>query len=187
MRLIIWLLLSMTTIFPSIRSYSQKCDTIIWKGFHQLKWKNFKGKPDNKSAASALTAASLYFFFTEKNEAVDFKFIASFSTCHSWVKKDATKDLLKHEQTHFDIAEYHRRLMAKEMLSLGFSKKIDPNKLNPIAVRYNRLFKEMEDQYDKETNHSIIAKKQKSWSKKIKRKVKNLNEYHPIKYHIDFH
>ena len=187
MRLIIGLLLSLITILPAKRGYTQKCDSIIWHGFNQLKWKNFKGQPDKKSAASALTESRLYFFFTEKNEAVDFKFLASFSTCHSWVKKESTKALLKHEQTHFDIAEYYRRLMAKEMLSLGFSKKIDPNKLNPIAVRYNRLFKEMEDQYDKETNHSIIAKKQKNWSKKIKRKVKDLNEYHPIKYHIDFH
>ena len=187
MRLIIGLLLSMITIFSTIPGNSQKCDSILWKGFRQLKWKNFKGKPDNKSAASALTEAHLYFFFIEKNESVDFKFIASFSTCHSWVKKNATKDLLKHEQTHFDIAEYHRRLMAKEMLELHFSKKMDLHKLNLITILYNRLFKEMEDQYDKETNHSIIAKKQKNWSKKIKRKVKDLNEYHPIKYHIDFH
>lgn len=64
---------------------------------------------------------------------------------------------------------------------------MDPNKLTPNAIRYNWLHQEMEEHYDKKTNHSIIGKKQKRWSRKIKRLVKDLHEYHSIEYPLEIH
>lgn len=164
------------SFFISFCSYSQRCDTILWTGYNKLKWKDFKGYPDQRSPASALSESTINYHFSITSHLINFKFSCSFSTCASWIKT-ASYILLEHEQVHFDLAEYHKRLMAKEMVSQKFTSDHLAEKVDAIANRIDSLRTEADILYDTETNYSRNEYKQKEWLLKIRKMLKALDEF----------
>jgi hypothetical protein len=158
-------------------SYSQRCDSILWTGYNTLKWKHFKGYPDRNSQASALSESSINYRFSVTSNLINFKFSCSFSTCASWMKSAASYSLLEHEQIHFDLAEYHKRLMAKEVVSQKFTSHDLTEKIQAIAKRIDALRIEADLLYDTETNYSRNDEKQREWLRKIRKMIKTLDEY----------
>lgn len=168
--------------FLSFYSYGQHCDSILWAGHNTLKWKHFKGYPDRNSLASALTESSINYRFTTTSNIISFKFYCSFSTCASWLKAASSYTLLEHEQVHFDLAEYHRRLMVKEVVSQKFTVNDIGQRVDTIARRINALRIELDALYDVETNFSRNGEKQKDWQKKIRKMMKALDDYDKLSY-----
>jgi hypothetical protein len=158
-------------------AYSQRCDSILWMGYNTLKWEHFKGYPDHKSQASALSESSINYQFSITSNLVNFKFSCSFFTCASWIKGATSYSLLEHEQVHFDLAEYHKRLMAKEVVSQHFTSNNFKEKVHAIATRIDALRTEADSLYDRETNYSLNGYKQKEWLRKIRKMVKTLDEF----------
>jgi hypothetical protein len=163
--------------FICLCSYSQRCDSILWTGYNTLKWKHFKGYPDRRSQASALSESSINYRFSIASNLINFKFSCSFSTCASWIKTAASYSLLEHEQVHFDLAEYHKRLMAKEVLNQKFTSRDLGEKMDAIAKRIDSLRIEADILYDTETNYSRNEYKQREWLRKIRKMMKTLDEY----------
>ncbi|MES2333021.1 MAG: hypothetical protein V4539_25655 [Bacteroidota bacterium] len=170
------------SLFISFYSYSQRCDSILWSGYNTLQWKHFKGYPDRNSSASALSEASINYHFSRTSNLINFKFFCSFSTCGSWIKAATSYSLLEHEQAHFDLAEYYKRLMVKEVISQKFTSANILEKVQAIATRINSLRIEADELYDIETNYSRNDEKQKEWMKKIRKMVKGLDEYDKSSY-----
>ena len=157
--------------------YSQHCDSIQWSGRHELKWKYFKGKPDRKSNANALSEPHIYYEYFIAGHSAKFRFSCSFSTCHSWVKRTRTKNLLRHEQTHFDIAEYHKRLLVKEILTQRFTLNDVFARVKSFGDQIDQLRRKADEMYDLDTNHSINEQKQKEWTKKIHKLIRKLTDF----------
>ncbi len=160
----------------AVVAVAQPCDSIRWAD-HSLKWKYFKAKPDAKSNMSALTESHIYYEIALLNKLAKFTISCSMLTCKSWVKKERNKALLQHEQTHFDIAEYHKRLMVKEVLAQKFNTGDVFDKVKQIGNNILQQRKAMEDLYDLETYHSTIEKKQKSWNRKLQKLLKKTNDF----------
>jgi hypothetical protein len=147
-----------------LHAAGQSCNKILWSKHRHLKWRHFRGRPDKRSPASALTASAIEQKYTQAGDQVTFHFASSFSPCGSWVKtKDA--NLLRHERTHFDLTEYYKRLMAKEILDQRFTERNLRDRTNSINEKINRLRVEENELYDKETDHSINQAKQQAWRK----------------------
>ncbi len=171
-------------IILSFSVYSQHCDSIEWLGRHTLKWKYFKGKPDRKSNANALSEPHIYSEYIITNHSAKFRFSCSFSTCHSWVKRNRTKNLLIHEQTHFDIAEYHKRLLVKEILTQKFTHNDIFTRVKSFGDQIDQLRRKADELHDLETNYSINEQKQKEWTKKIHKLIRKLRDFDKPEYVI---
>lgn len=164
-------------LFLPILSFCQHCDSIPWLKHHNLKWKYFKAKPDPKNNAAALTSASIYYEVSMIERFAKFTVSCSFYPCKSWVRHGSTDRLLEHEQTHFDIAEYHKRLIMKEVMNRKFTVANVFAGVQEMGAIITGLRKEMDELYDLDTSHSINEKKQKEWTRKVDRLLKNVSDY----------
>ena len=74
--------------------------------------------------------------------------------------------VLIHERYHFNITEYHTRLLRKEIVKLG-KDKINNKTLNALFIKYYSKNKLMQIAYDSITDHNLITEKQRYWEMKI--------------------
>lgn len=157
-----------------------------WDSKRPLTWDDFQGNPDESSEHDAETESTLR---SQWNGIVveggikvtEVKATAFFSPDESWVKDGKkTKELLNHEQGHFDIAQIFA--LKKQLAMNTLIGQIFPNeaavKAAIIAVCDNidAEWNAFDDLYDDETDHSKDADKQKEWDKKIKKMLKDLKK-----------
>lgn len=72
------------------------------------------------------------------------------------------KQLLIHEQLHFNITEYHARLFRKEAIGIG-KEKLTNEDLQRLGKKYLEAINSMQDKYDKESKHNTEQHKQRYW------------------------
>jgi hypothetical protein len=150
-------------------------ELIDWKVSRQLTWSDYKGKPDPDSDAAASTTTYLGIEYKMDEKGFGWMIRCRFSITRSW-GRNKTDNILKHEQGHFDIAEIFARKLNKEMSEYVFNKRTYQKDLKKIYEDVSEEKAEWQDEYDKETNHSINKEKQAEWLKKIE---KLLKEYEP--------
>ncbi len=137
-----------------------------------LKWEYYTEKPDSNSNYWANTLWNVY--YTYNIVAVHFDTAKiNLQTWHvlksdSWVLKDKeTDELLNHEQGHFNTAmiceaEFKKAIDTTTLLITNYSQKID-SVFNAVL----NGIKELNVEYDKETNHMLNKEEQQKWDKKI--------------------
>jgi hypothetical protein len=157
----------------SISSFSQ----INWTD-GDLKWTDFSGPIPSSSKFDALTHSSISLDFEGQNISLNFTIKSQFTPSKSWKRAGVDTYILKHEQGHFDITEYHARLLRKNLKSYKYKS------FASISIDIQRMFDEASDaanemqvRYDEETNHSINRKKQSKWNKKIKNLLSKTSGY----------
>jgi hypothetical protein len=168
-------------------AFSQKKDeTIKWRSIDQLTWGDFKARAKRSSSYSALTASGISPSMQYENGKLEIEVLSYFIPKDSWVKKDKKKDgLLIHEQGHFNITEIYRRKFIQELQKANFTEKNIQKLFNKTFDKvYARLTK-YQGAYDKETNHSMNAEKQKIWDNKIAEELNSLKKYAIIKVIIE--
>jgi hypothetical protein len=155
-------------------------DTIIlWNPLVKLKWKDFQGEVDKNSEYKAMTYVTVEINPIKlTNDTIICDITCWFEKKMSWSKDKQSVALLKHEQLHFDIAELSIRKLRKKFLAYKYLFK---DSINPMIDGYvNEAILEkrkLNFLYDSETNHSIIADKQKEWELKIAAELKSLDKY----------
>ena len=107
--------------------------------------------------------------------------------CAADLMQAGSDDLLKHEQTHFDLTDAMAQKAQADLRSLVDSfptevdacgqkaaeakaKKVLASELKKMKKNYaanNKLRKKKQAQYDKETKHGTVEKKQTAWEEKI--------------------
>jgi len=105
----------------------------------------------------------------------------------SWVRQSqATPDLLKHEQGHFDLAELLRLKITERIQSMFVEKKFLTRGQNQeqqkqfaredsglmIAKeveKWEKYLFEKQEEYDKQTNYGLIIKKQQEYDDMFKK------------------
>ncbi|MBK8300968.1 MAG: DUF922 domain-containing protein [Chitinophagaceae bacterium] len=154
-------------LFPSVLfSQSSNEEVLEWDPSRKLSWADYKARPNPDSDAAASTTTYLGINYNITSRSFSYKIYSRFSKTRSW-GLHKTAYILSHEQGHFDIAEIFARKLHKKMSEYEFNKKTYNKDLEKI---YRDVTKEKEDtqnQYDKETNHSINKTEQSLWLKKI--------------------
>lgn len=159
-------------------SVSVNENNIVWHITRKLAWKDFKGLPPSVSETSASASTNCGFDVSAQSDG-NMKLIAvsiknMFYGDKSWVrpdKSDLTK-LLEHEQAHFDLCEVYARKLRKRIADSNYQINID----KAISEVFD-AFKQRQQLYDKETNHSRNKEKQAEWIKMIAVELQELDDY----------
>jgi len=143
---------------------------IAWTAGRRLTWKDFQGDPPTEGSEGAKTAYTLYSAWKCRGSAFEFRVIAGFQPRQSWVKAVVLDDttqrrtVLSHEQTHFDLAEVHARIMRRAFRDLARPCSQTDAQLSALAQRLAQDEKAEQRRYDAETNHGLRASQQAAWS-----------------------
>lgn len=168
-------LLALLLIFSSFTSPVN--DSLIpWKKDRKLTWTDFKGAPDKNSSNAALTSSGISFNWTSENGKFTYSITCTFDKTKSWgrVKND---HILAHEQRHFDITEIHARKLNKALSAYKYNEKTANKDVNNIYTKVIQELYNMQTQYDRETDHSRNATKQKEWEAQIDKELNALDGY----------
>ena len=79
----------------------------------------------------------------------------------------ATPEMLKHEQLHFDITAIAARKLVTTIMNTALTADGFANELEALQKQIEKDRTAMQQQYDKETNHSRNREKQKEWEAKV--------------------
>ena len=151
-------------------------DALTWSASRKLAWSDYKASPNPKSDAAATTSTSLSIDYHISASQFSYTIKSWFSRSRSW-GRHKTDYILSHEQGHFDIAEIYARKLHQRMSTYQFNKNNYQKELNRI---YNEVADEkaaVQQQYDRETRHSIDEVRQAEWLKKISRMLEELKDY----------
>ena len=158
-------------------SFTKDGDTILWNETTKLVWVDFKGAPNNSSSYKAFTESEIKTEIAAKKNEATISIKVFFDKNKSWVKETSNAELLKHEQTHFDITELWARKFRQKLKGKTFSFKSFQSELNTIQTAIYKESKEMQVLYDKETEHSVNAANQQKWNKKTAEDLKKINAF----------
>lgn len=154
----------------AIKAQDKIPDKIITGG--KLEWSDYTGEIDKNSIYWATT----HWFVHYKYEIIQFHGdtvkidlqVWPALQGNSWVLPDKkTTELLQHEQGHFDFARLLSFEFKKEAGSTVLLINNCDRKLDSIFNAALSNIKQMEIQYDDETNHMRNRTEQKKWNKKI--------------------
>lgn len=144
------------------------------QGYRQLNISDFKALPNLNRAFSAYIIWEVHYKYRifHPSKKLDLNVELHFLSDKSWFLTDRLSEkhishLLNHEQMHFAIGEMMKRDVQKTLLEFKYS--------NNFRVEIDSLFKltnvkyrELDQLYDRETNHSRDTVSQKRWDAYIK-------------------
>ena len=151
-------------------------ELIHWSVDRKLTWADYKGRAKTDSDVAASTATYLGIEYSFNNKGFGYKITCSFSKNKSW-GLHKTDYILAHEQGHFDIAEIFARKLNKQMNAYRFDKDNFKEDLKKIYTSITTEKETMQNEYDRETNHSILKEKQMEWLKKINGLLREYLDY----------
>ena len=156
--------------------------TIEWNEALKLDWSYFKGAPDLDTDAAAITASGITFGYSVKktdDKVTGFKtnVKAHFYPDKSWYKPEKVNDtILMHERLHFDITEWHTRLLRQKIAALKPSQNVS-SELEKLYTTMSQTLRETQNAYDAESDHSRNIEQQLLWQKKVAAELKTLEAF----------
>lgn len=133
---------------------------------------DFQGEPDKSSPGAAATMSGIgmkYQSSTLHNKTtVDVTISVYFDKTRSWMKdigKNVT--ILLHEQRHFDITAIKACELKQLIEAASFTPGNYKTELSKLLNRMQQEGTEIQNEYDRETEHGTIIDKQEAWNKKI--------------------
>jgi hypothetical protein len=164
-------------IIPIVAFAQSKDEELLdWSASRKLTWNDYKASPEPGSDAAASTTSYLAIEYNITSNSFGYKIQSRFSKTRSW-GLHKTNYILSHEQGHFDIAEIFARKLNKEMSEYRFNKRTYQQDLKKIYQDILDEKEKMQNDYDKETNHSIKKEKQAEWLKKIAKMLEENADY----------
>jgi predicted secreted Zn-dependent protease len=154
----------------------QTHELIAWHASRKLTWADFKGTPDAHSTNAALTSSNIHVDFGYNEEGFQYTIQCNFDKHRSWVRI-RNSDVLVHEQGHFDIAELYARKLNKALKAYRFNAKTAAHDLNQLYEGLMKEHRQLQTQYDQETDHSRNKPRQEEWLKKIAADLKSLEGF----------
>ncbi len=142
-------------------------EKIPWNEDRKLVWADFKGVPNGPSdyIASTNSGISFSYSYRERNGVGEIKFtvLSNFYPNLSWYRPSKVSDyVLAHEQMHFDISELHARKLRQRLDVIPH----DRDFKSGAETVYNQIEadrREMQFQYDVETDHSNSREEDFHW------------------------
>jgi hypothetical protein len=151
-------------------------EVIVWNEYRPLTWDDFRGKRSEDAAGDAGTVVQIKAKPYMVKDQVKYDVSAVFVVNKSWTEAQ-TNELLAHEQLHFDIAELYARKIRKVIAALSENGEDEVKIYNRAIQKLLRESNEVDIQYDLETLHGAMLKRQAEWSKQIKSELKSLEQF----------
>ena len=147
-------------------------DTLFYNTGRKLVWPDFKGRPDNKSIAAAVTSSGFGYtcMMKAKNRvmSINISVYCFYDKVQSWVKSGMASDYaLLHEQHHFDIAYIATCLFINRLKTTTFKMENYAGKLNKIYDECYDEMEKMQNDYDCQTKNGQLKNIQREWNNKI--------------------
>lgn len=141
-------------------------EMIPWRNQRKLSWEDFLSSPQKQGEAVASTSTSLGISYQVKNGELTYTITCNFSKKKSWglLKTDY---ILAHEQAHFDITELHARKLYEALYNYEFNPDTFKKDIASIYEKIVAQKEEMQQAYDRETDHSRRKITQNNWLEKI--------------------
>ncbi|MDB5226822.1 MAG: hypothetical protein JWN78_1015 [Bacteroidota bacterium] len=150
---------------------------MTWSPNRKLTWSDFQGKYIPNTSEAALTASSVEYSFSSRGSEFSWNVTAKYFPKLSWSRKsDQSSYILQHEQLHFDITELYARIFRKQLTENIKSVK-DLSKIKGMGKQILSEWDKEEDQYDRESEHSINEIKQKEWILNIHQRLDKLKDF----------
>lgn len=173
---------------------------ISWSKDCFLNWSNFQAESNPAAIEDAHSTIKYHITWTVNSDSVgnqirffieNVDLTAEFHPLLSWVRQpQATPQLLKHEQGHFDLAELLRPKITEQIQNVFAEKKFPTRGQNQeqqkqfaredsglmIAKeveKWEKYLFEKQEEYDKQTNYGQIIEKQEEYDDTFK-KLRNL-------------
>ena len=168
--------LFLTALLCTFHSVDQDNGFIQWSQARRLNWIDFQASPPKNATNAALTSSSILMKFRSNGEILIYQISCNFEPASSWgrVKNDL---ILSHEQGHFDIAEIHARKLNQALKAYHMKFTTLSKDVNAIYQHVMDDLKQMQDQYDEQTDHSRNMAQQKIWLIKIEDYLTGLKPY----------
>jgi hypothetical protein len=163
-------LFSFTTINPESK------DVIVWNEYRLLTWDDFQGKRTEDAAGDAGTVVQIKAKPYMVKDEVRYDVSAVFIKNKSWADAHS-KELLAHEQLHFDIAELYARKIRKLVAEYSKAGEDDVKMYNRAIQKLLHESNEVDIQYDLETLHGAMVSKQAEWRSSVKEQLAALAQY----------
>jgi hypothetical protein len=170
------LLISFILAIPVVQAQDPGEDLLTWNAARKLTWSDYKANPNPNNDASATTRTYLAIDYHISTDNFSYTIRSAFSRSYSW-GRDKTEYILSHEQGHFDLAEVYARKLHQRMSAYRFDKRTFQKDLKKIYDEVAAEKAAIQEQYDRETRHSIDQEKQAEWLKKIARMLEELKAY----------
>ena len=100
-----------------------------------------------------------------------------FLPCRSWFKVQNGYEILKHEQLHFDISEYYRRLLIKKLMEVKASPDVLPSVVRALLRNIIDEKKQFELDYDSQTRFGALKEVQSAWQQKVDDLLQTSEQY----------
>ncbi len=151
---------------------------LIWNINRKISWEDFSIdlEKDFDSKLHAGVGSTILIRPKGVKRCGDLNFIPIFDKKKSWVAFKS-KNLLKHEQLHFDITELYARKLRKYFAEEANYNITDSLLCQDIIYSFIDDLLDFQNLYDEETKHGIITVKQDEWNKKIKDLLEEYKEY----------
>lgn len=158
---------------------SIQTNDIEWNAIRKLHWSDYRGQVPSNPEHSAITSYSVH----SDSRFLDTRRVSHTVQClfhpkQSWVQFTHLSDstLLRHEQLHFDIAECNARALRSALCGLTSYSTL-PVRVSQVRDSINTMWELVQANYDVETSHGTIIKKQALWAKKIAHTLDSLAAY----------
>lgn len=169
-------LLFLTVFLFAFTNDPESSQIIVWNEYRPLTWEDFQGKRSEDAAGDAGTVVQIKAKPYIVKDQVRYDVSAVFVKNKSW--SDAqTKELLSHEQLHFDIAELYARKIRQVVVELQQAGEEDVKDYNRAIQKLLHESNEVDIQYDLETLHGAMQNKQAEWTKNVKEQLKALAQF----------
>lgn len=165
---------------------NEQTDSIItWDKNRNLNWGDFKGTVGwDDPLGNAMTSYKIEVIpenvLVDENDQIlnyeDLSVVANFYCYHSWVNK-STYNLLKHEQTHFNIAELFARKLRKRFWELKNEEEKRFSIYYSEHMKFFKMCRNMQEKYDQETQHGNDFEGNDTWDMLIQRELNSLKEF----------
>ncbi|MGL4629561.1 MAG: hypothetical protein ACRCVT_00035 [Leadbetterella sp.] len=169
-------------------------DIIVWQEHSKLEFNDFKAevKPLEFKKINDVVAACASGIWMDPRK--NFRFIwdgkvnniqifAYFSKKESWFEPSSfSKEILEHEQLHFDISELIARKLREKINS--YSKAITQDQLHFEYENFSLELRKLQEQYDYEVLQDSNGNEQLKWNIKIKNEISKLDLYKNAEIHI---
>ena len=172
----VFLILILQAAVSQSQSTVPSTNLLEWNEFYKLTWEDFQGTRSAGAIGDAGTAVSIKAKPYLVQKKIKYDVYAYFNRQKSWAI-DKSPELLEHEQLHFDIAELYARKIRKRISELSSRGVDDLDKYNDEIKRLLEESNAADIEYDLETLHGALPKKQREWETNIKKQLQELEDF----------